>query len=410
MTFPANLTNAVDGITEVVADQLNNLEAKVGIDGSLVATSLDYLLKNPASIDPGHQHTVLSGSVTLSKMANLAANSILGNNTASPATPSALSASQVKSLLAIAQADVTGLTTASSPTFTGITVGQVYYDSGNSQLRMGDTSNLGLFLNGQGQFHLRSQVASATLRIVTIGSPRNSFLAFDRANGTFASPTGLLANDLIGDIIGVGYDGVSATMSHGPELQMYALENWDATHNGCGWKFYGVPKGTTTQKLALTIDPTLAGYGNLQSLITSSGTRTTGLLLFNNATTANTAISIDFNPGGNIIAPLARINAVRVTAAVGDTDIVFSNYDGSNLVEKMRIVGLTGSVGIGAANPNTAALLHLASTTKGFLPPVMTTAQKAAISTPPAGLMIYDSNLNKLCVYTGAAWQTITSS
>jgi hypothetical protein len=57
MSFPAELSNAIDGVTEVVAAHLNNLEAKVGIDNSAVATSLDYLLKNASSIDPGHQHT-----------------------------------------------------------------------------------------------------------------------------------------------------------------------------------------------------------------------------------------------------------------------------------------------------------------------------------------------------------------
>jgi hypothetical protein len=133
MAFPTNLTYAVDGITDVMADHLNNLEAKVGIDGSLVSTSLDYLLKNPGSVDPGHVHsgyqvagsyitaltgdvaafgpgstaaTIQAGAVSLSKMAHLAANSIIGNNTANPASPLALSISQVKSLLAIGPADV----------------------------------------------------------------------------------------------------------------------------------------------------------------------------------------------------------------------------------------------------------------------------------------------------------------
>jgi hypothetical protein len=67
MAFPTNLTNAVDSVTEIMADHLNNLEAKVGIDGSAVATSLDYLLKNSASLDPGHQHSSASaglGNVT----------------------------------------------------------------------------------------------------------------------------------------------------------------------------------------------------------------------------------------------------------------------------------------------------------------------------------------------------------
>jgi hypothetical protein len=52
-----------------------------------------------------------AAAVTLGKMANLAANSIIGNNTGSPATPLALTASQVKTLLAIAYTDVSGLAT-----------------------------------------------------------------------------------------------------------------------------------------------------------------------------------------------------------------------------------------------------------------------------------------------------------
>ena len=62
MSFPAELSNAMDGVTEVVAAHLNNLEAKVGIDNSAVATSLDYLLKNAGSIDPGHKHSKLWAS------------------------------------------------------------------------------------------------------------------------------------------------------------------------------------------------------------------------------------------------------------------------------------------------------------------------------------------------------------
>jgi len=55
-----------------------------------------------------------------------------------------------------------------------------------------------------------------------------------------------------------------------------------------------------------------------------------------------------------------------------------------------------------------SAIVDIKSTTKGFLPPRMTTAQKNAIASPAAGLMVYDTTLNKLCVYT-TAWETITS-
>lgn len=52
--------------------------------------------------------------------------------------------------------------------------------------------------------------------------------------------------------------------------------------------------------------------------------------------------------------------------------------------------------------------LTITSTTQGFTPPVMTTTQKNAIASPTAGLVVYDSTLNKLCVYT-TAWETVTS-
>ena len=70
---------------------------------------------------------------------------------------------------------------------------------------------------------------------------------------------------------------------------------------------------------------------------------------------------------------------------------------------------LEGSIGIGTSTIDASAKLQISSTTKGFLPPAMTTTQKNAISTPAAGLIVFDTTLAKLCVYSGSAWQTITS-
>ena len=58
-----------------------------------------------------------------------------------------------------------------------------------------------------------------------------------------------------------------------------------------------------------------------------------------------------------------------------------------------------GSVGIGADPPAGNALLELASTDKGFLPPRMTTAQRTAITSPSNGLLVYDTDVKALHVY-----------
>lgn len=41
-------------------DAITAIETKVGVDSSAVATTIDYLLKNTASSDPGHKHTFSS--------------------------------------------------------------------------------------------------------------------------------------------------------------------------------------------------------------------------------------------------------------------------------------------------------------------------------------------------------------
>jgi hypothetical protein len=76
----------------------------------------------------------------------------------------------------------------------------------------------------------------------------------------------------------------------------------------------------------------------------------------------------------------------------------------------------TGGLFMGISNGgnvnqyDASAILQAVSTTKGFLPPVMTTTQKSAISSPASGLVVFDSTLAKLCVYTGSAWETVTSA
>lgn len=66
----------------------------------------------------------------------------------------------------------------------------------------------------------------------------------------------------------------------------------------------------------------------------------------------------------------------------------------------------SGGAYINTATPNDSAALQADSTTQGFLPPRMTTAQKLAIYSPAVGLMVFDTDLGRPCFYNGA-WVTL---
>jgi hypothetical protein len=62
------------------------------------------------------------------------------------------------------------------------------------------------------------------------------------------------------------------------------------------------------------------------------------------------------------------------------------------------------AVGIGTITPNASAKMEIASTTQGFLPPRMSTAQRDAIVSPTIGLIIYNTTTNCLNFYVGSSW------
>lgn len=60
-------------------------------------------------------------------------------------------------------------------------------------------------------------------------------------------------------------------------------------------------------------------------------------------------------------------------------------------------------VGIGGT-PNANAILDLQSTTKAFMPPRMTTAQRNAIPSPTEGMIIWNTDTHGLDSYNGTSW------
>ena len=74
---------------------------------------------------------------------------------------------------------------------------------------------------------------------------------------------------------------------------------------------------------------------------------------------------------------------------------------------------LKAQVGIGTNSPDASAKLDVSSTSKGFLPPRMTLAQRVAITNPAQGLMIYCTNCGtngEPEYYNGTAWLNMSGA
>lgn len=85
-----------------------------------------------------------------------------------------------------------------------------------------------------------------------------------------------------------------------------------------------------------------------------------------------------------------------VTSVVNTTNIAFQST--------------SGSVNINTSTIQASAVLQADSTTQGFLPPRMTTAQINAIVTPAEGLVAYNTTISHLCVYQSGAWAKLSHS
>jgi len=68
------------------------------------------------------------------------------------------------------------------------------------------------------------------------------------------------------------------------------------------------------------------------------------------------------------------------------------------------IASMAQTLAIGTTTPDGSAQLDVSSTTKGLLPPRMTTAQRNAIASPAHGLIIYNTTTNSMEIRNSFAW------
>jgi hypothetical protein len=81
------------------------------------------------------------------------------------------------------------------------------------------------------------------------------------------------------------------------------------------------------------------------------------------------------------------------------------NGIGISLNTTTGATAFSNNVNIGGGTANASAILQADSNTKGFLPPRMTSTQRAAISSPAVGLIVYQTDATEgLYVYKSTGW------
>jgi uncharacterized protein (TIGR02145 family) len=81
----------------------------------------------------------------------------------------------------------------------------------------------------------------------------------------------------------------------------------------------------------------------------------------------------------------------------------------SGVANNRLVLRVGGSIGVGTATPAASAQLDVSSTTKGFLPPRMTAAQRSGISSPAEGLLVFQTDGSKGYYYfKNEVWTSLT--
>lgn len=287
---------SVDGTSYQVAGSYQPLDADLtaiaalaGTSGILKKTAADTWTLDTTGYITGNQTITLSGdvtgsgataitssitagAVTLAKMATLPANTIIGNNTASPATPLALSVVQVQTLLGLGSAAYTS--------------SSAYQVAGNYQAADGDLSAIAA-LTGTG---ILRRTADNTWSFATAGT--DYVLPSGSITGNAATATTFLTARTINGVSFNGSANITVTAN-----TTNALTIGDGLS---GSSFNG------SSAVTITVDATVlrtTGSQTVNGLLTVAGINSTaGIALGTNNTTLQ----------GRTTAP-STVNLLRLT-------------------------------------------------------------------------------------------------
>lgn len=181
----------------------------------------------------------------------------------------------------------------------------------------------------------------------------------------------------------------------------YTVAKYSASMN------YPVIVGIFILSVSLGDEASIATSGVIPSTIT--GLAAANGLVGVNQSTGRARIAQAGDPLIGSVDPQGNLYISLLGGGIVGAFVPLSTAGGANYYQ-LNSPG--GSLYLGQMGSSAVARLQVDSTTQGVLFPRMTTTQKNAISTPPDGLVVYDTTLHKLCHYSSgaAAWLTVTSA
>jgi hypothetical protein len=308
-------------------------------------------------------------------------------------------------------------------------------NSDSNKFKIGTSADLGssnfLTLTNSGLLGIGTTSPANSVEVIATGA--NGFQVttygatgqnvIQRANGTVGAATGLTSGDGLGSISFRGHTGASFTGSKAL-IQSLATETWSPAANGTSIQFSTTPNTTTTLTTQMTIDQN----GNLGIGTTSPSTKFDLIGSAANQfrisdTTANATQKLSYIAGRHYTNAQSDVLHFLGISGLSSNTLSYGGGSGSmNSITEHRFytgetnttpsgtqrmtINSAGNIGIGVTSPNANAILDVTSTTKAFMPPRMTTAQKNAIASPTAGMVVYDTDMKGISFYNGTAWTT----